>query len=168
MLLYQQAFDFHHSLFRILLLLESTRGSSVESEKLRILDFYYLFPHEIASVQLTPLQTSLKRKFLQYPQYEAISNPAKVFYRLEPVFENGLKTLVAAGLVSSESDKKSSKVKLSSEPLPAALKAVITERREKSAELIEFLVGQLLPFPLYGPEGLKARTKLLPSKHDRR
>lgn len=168
MLLYHPAFDFHHSLFRLLLLVEGLEGKSIEPERLRIFDFYFLFPHEITFIRVAKLQVPLKLKFSNYPQYEAISNPAKVFYRLEPVFENSLKTLVAAGILVSETKKKASVVYRSAFAVPKALEVALANRKQESADVIQFLTSELYPFPLQGPDGLKARTNLLPSKNDRR
>lgn len=168
MLLYHPAFDFHHSVFRILVLMESIGNKSVEPEKLRILDFYLLFPREISFIQVTLLQVPNRKKFESYPQYESISSPAKVFYQLEPVFENSLRTLKAASIVIEDADNQQTKVKLTRNPLPADLKAAVTKHQKQHAEVLRFLTSELYPYPLHGTDGLKARTKLLPSKNDRR
>lgn len=46
MLIYNQAFDIYHTMFRLMLLTKYI-NSVVEIEKLRILDFYLTFPGEL-------------------------------------------------------------------------------------------------------------------------
>lgn len=168
MLLYHPAFDFHHSLFRLLLIVDSLGGKSIEPEKLRILDFYFLFPREIVYVRLARLQVPIKQKFQTYPQYEAISSSAKVFYRLESIFDNSLKILVAAGLLRRDSVKSTVLIRRTEVKFPPRMAEALDKRKTESAEVLGFLVTHLFPFPLLGPDGLKDRTNLLPSKNDRR
>lgn len=49
MLIYNQAFDFYHSIFRMLQL--TTFGvNNVQIEKIRILDFYIVFPWKLLDI----------------------------------------------------------------------------------------------------------------------
>jgi len=50
MLLYHPAFDTYHSAFRLLLLLWNSGGQDVPFARLRILDFYVLFPAELENM----------------------------------------------------------------------------------------------------------------------
>ena len=47
MLIYNQAYDLYHTMFRILQIMEKTE-EIIEIDKLRILDFYLAFPSELA------------------------------------------------------------------------------------------------------------------------
>lgn len=166
MLVYSPALDPHHCIFRILVLLNGIKNKPIETEKLRILDFYFLFPREISSIPLSPLLKIEKKKFLRYPQYEAIKNSTKVFYSLEGVFSNSIKCLIATGLIANDTNMESA-IYRTEQPAPEALEQKIQERTIESQELIDFILGQLYPYSLYGPNGLKDRTGLLPSKYDR-
>jgi hypothetical protein len=47
MLSYHGAFDLNHSIYRMLRLVEHHPQKSLAWDTFRILDYYYLFPHEI-------------------------------------------------------------------------------------------------------------------------
>jgi hypothetical protein len=165
-LFYHPAFDAYHCMFRSLVILDALGDKWTETEKLRILDFYFLFPREIASIRLSPIFAKEKNVFSKYPQYEAVGNPEKVFYRLEGIFENTLKTLAASQLIEwSAADEQ--RVRISNKQISAALREAITVRENQARTVLDFLINRLHPLPLRGDNGLKHRTNLLPISHDR-
>ena len=50
MLIYSQAYDLYHTMFRILQIMEKTK-EVLEVDKLRILDFYLAFPAELLEIR---------------------------------------------------------------------------------------------------------------------
>lgn len=167
MLLYHPAFDAYHCLFRSILLLQRLDGQWIQKDKLRILDFYLLFPREISTISLPQLMLKEKQKFASFPQYESISNPATVFYQLEEIFENTVKTLVAFKLVELNTTQDDT-FRYVKRDLPPALNAMLDARRNEYAAVLTFLFTYLQPISLHGPDGLKHKTHLLPSRYDRK
>lgn len=53
MIIYNQAFDLYHCIFRILNFLNRFNPSDIiEVDKLRIWDFYFLFPNKVYDIRL--------------------------------------------------------------------------------------------------------------------
>jgi len=163
-LTYHPAFDLNNTLFRVLLCTEKTKGQPIEIEKVRILDFYMLFPRLISTIR--PVDPTYKRardSFKTYTQYESIEDPIRTFYQMREIQHAAIDGLKARGYlvsISSHSLKRTDKV------IPAEILSRIDEREKSNQVLFDFLYGYLLTIPLLGRKGLKTRTRLLPSKHD--
>jgi len=83
MLTYHPAFDLYSAIFRFLRLLDPMRDRTVELERLRILDFYLLFPFLLADIQFPASAIAYKKYFKKKPtDYENISDPKRLFLRL--------------------------------------------------------------------------------------
>jgi hypothetical protein len=167
MLFYHPAFDVYHAVFRTVVLLEAWGERWIETERLRIYDFYLLFPHELSTVEMSPLQRSVKKQLALLPQHEAIGNPAKVFYQFEPLFENAIDYLSQQGFITRDRTDVD-QVHLRHRVYPADFRRVIDERKELSALVLSTLINELSSYTLAGPRGLKDRTHLLPHRYDRR
>ena len=62
MLIYNPAYDIYHTMYRILLL-SSRIVNSIEIDKLKILDFYYVYPTELLDIK-KPVGFKKYEKFL--------------------------------------------------------------------------------------------------------
>ena len=61
MIIYHQAFDLYHTAYRIIQLLTYfKRGESVEIERLRIWDYYLLFPIEMQRIKFSLNEKEIK------------------------------------------------------------------------------------------------------------
>jgi hypothetical protein len=166
MLLYHPAFDIYHGIFRMLRLLERLPRVAVEIERLRILDFYLLFP---AQIQYFTFPTEIRgyRRQLSPVEnpYEQINDPKRIFFRLEPYQTCALKSLAAHQFINSESfcERKALRT---DKPLPDGLREAVKPADEASAVLLEFLTGPLLKMDFYGKSGLKGRSDLFEYRYD--
>ena len=167
MLFYHPAFDVYHAIFRLLVILDSNERKWIELERLRIYDFYLLFPRELGSVRMSPLMLTTKRELSRLPQYEAIENPARVFYRLEPLFNHAVDFLLLQGFIEKDAND-IPQVRLLGKALEPDLEGIVAKRKEQSSLPLMTLHGELNSYSLFGPSGLKARTNLLPSRYDRK
>ena len=167
MLLYHPAFDLYHGIFRCLQILHGLQITRIERERLRVYDFYLLFPLEITTITNLPqLLAKERNKFENYKQHEEISNPAAVFYQLELTFENSLKAMRDFGILSEEPT--TGWLKVDSSKIPQDLAQSVISRTEEVAEIIDFFRNVLQAIPLTGVDGLKQKTHLLPYRYDRK
>ncbi len=67
MIIYNQAFDLYHCIFRILNFLNRFNPSDIiEVDKLRIWDFYFLFPNKVYDIRLKQNESDIRKLRKQY------------------------------------------------------------------------------------------------------
>lgn len=166
MLLYHPAFDIYHAAFRLLRLLDKLPRSPHDLERIRILDFYLLFPNQIGDIKL-PKEAIRFRKLLESPEtpYAAIQDPRRIFSELEAYQMTALKLLASANLIDIRGLAEG-KISRTDQPIPQKLSAAMNSSNDRSADLIELLAGPLSNIDLYGKSGLKARTDLFEYRYD--
>ncbi len=166
MLIYHPAFDIYHGIFRILRILDKIPSITLEIDRLRILDFYLLFPNELSNFTFpAELRNEKSRLPLKSNPYRQINDPKRIFFRLEPYQICALKSLVAREFID-ESLFLEGKVQRTENPLPEALSKEIQQANEPFPALVEFLTGPLLNIDLYGKSGLKGRSDLFEYRYD--
>lgn len=171
MIVYQQAYDIYHCVYRLLCLLSYfNRGDSVEIDRLRIWDFYLLYPNRMKDITLKKDEDDIKKIIKQFVlqeenPYEQIPNSRVMFEKIQTYQLCAIKYLASYGIIeidfnSSQRvkviDKETLKQKLVSMPL-------LTER-EMSA--VKLLTSHFFLMPLFGQNGLKHKTGLLESRYD--
>lgn len=166
MLLYHPAFDPYHGVFRLLQLFTRLPKIPFETEKIRILDFYLIFPENLNDVRL-PKEYRSFRKTIQAvrDRYNNIENPVRIFHTLEPYQRFAINILLSYRLIESDAEN-DRKIFRSNVPLPTIIAESIRRANEKQADFVNFLTGPLSGIDLYGDDGLKARTKLFEYKYD--
>ena len=166
MLIYHPAFDVNHARLRIIQLLDAANPPELSFDLLRILDFYFLFPHLLAPIQLTRGMTRMKRDLAaRANKYNRVPSPRTLIRQMEGVQETAVRALEATQLVELPLASISI-VKRSSVPLPDDLVRVINEQPDAEKALAHALVTEVAKIPLNGPDGLKARTGLLEYRYD--
>ncbi len=166
MLIYNPAFDLHHAVFRMLQLLAAAPEREYVVERMRILDYFLLFPEQIETLRF-PDEIRRKRSLFRraYNPYRNIDNPGRLFFMLEPFQTSSLQSLASRGLIKRDRFK-AGLVQRTAEPLPEALAAAIKVRSAQAPELIDLVSQDLAKLPLRGPNGLKARSHLVDSRYD--
>jgi hypothetical protein len=166
MLIYHPAFDVNHARLRLIQLLDSAKPPELSFDLLRILDFYFLFPHLLADIKLTRGMTGLKRELAgRANKYNRVPSPRTLIRQMEGVQETAVRALEAVRLVELPLAGVSV-VKRSSAPLPEGLVKVINEQPAEEKALAQALATEVAKIPLNGPDGLKARTGLLEYRYD--
>ena len=141
-------------------------GATFERERLRIFDFYLLFPGLIPRMKLPHGKTSWRRRFRERENpYVFSGDPRSVFQQVRPVHEHGVALLAAKGLLDVRVLERGF-VQRSEVLLPAALQEVVGRISEFDRETMEFFDDVLRDLGLLGPSGLKARTGLLDFRYD--
>lgn len=163
---FQAAFDPFHAVFRMLRL--STLGllDQQPREKIRILDFYLVFPHRLSAVRLNPQHQRLKKisEVVRVP-YREQPDDKSLFERMHPMQTAAMETLGARGLIS-EPDLQRGVISATGSTLPSTLDERLSVRNAEQSELVAALVAIATGYELLGPNGLKARTGLLDHRYD--
>lgn len=165
MLLYHPAFDTYHSAFRLLLLMWNSQDTEFHFARLRILDFYLLFPAELESMSFPKslLREKARWKKLR-SRYNQITDARRVFDELASFQSSGMQTLLSTGLVAQKGQ--SDVVTLLREKLPEQLVNHLESGSVAHADLLKLLTGAFKTIDLYGQDGLKARTGLFEYRYD--
>jgi hypothetical protein len=86
MIVYNQAFDLYHTIFRFLQFLNRfENGTEIEIERLRIWDFYLLFPNRIHEIRLKQNESDIRK--IRNSFVKDSNNP----YEKSPKIERSLK-----------------------------------------------------------------------------
>lgn len=164
MILYHPTKDIYHTQYRIISILLFVR--EIPKEKLRLLDFYYNFPHLISEIQ--PWPSDIKeykiRKGVIPEPFEKISNKKRVFFQMAEVFDAALGILVAKDIARSTGESRN--VLLNKEHVPSQLLHEISEDPFLKTAEFETIVSGLVKTNWSGSQGLKKRSGLLEFKYD--
>jgi hypothetical protein len=166
MLLYHPAFDIYHCVFRMLKLLNQLPDTPIEVERFRILDFYLLFPEMLGGFTFPRELLALKKSVVpKSTAYNSLSDPKRIFFRLEPFQTCALKCLSSRGFIDeilfSQGVVKSTKAQL-----PEGLVKCLSDSNTNLSPLFSFLTGPFMKIDLYGDSGLKGRSDLFEYRYD--
>lgn len=166
MLIYHPAFDIYHCSFRLLRLLENLSKEPYEVDRLRILDFYLLFPTLLQNFTLPRTAISYRKtiKALDIP-YERIEDPFKIFLQIEPLQSSALRCLASYDIIDAD-QLSDGKILRTEKHLPKQLKEAINKAYIENPDLLNFLTGPLFDLDFYGQGGLKARSGLVEHRYD--
>jgi hypothetical protein len=171
MIVYHPAFDLYHGVYRLLqILTHFKRKEYVEVDRLRIWDYFLLFPDQVHTIKLKQDETDIKKLIQNYiPKvinpYEEVFDNRKMFEKIKPYQLTAIKSLASYGIIDKEFLKENRVTIISKSILEK-----YTERFEplssKERNMIGLMTSHFYQIPMFGPGGLKARTKLLESKYD--
>lgn len=171
MIIYNQTFDLYHCIFRILNFLNRFNPSDIiEVDKLRIWDFYFLFPNKVYDIRLKQNESDIRKLRKQYIKqtnnpYEIIFEERKIFKKLKPYQLSALNCIASYGIVNKEM--------LTQQRITIENKELLNEYISKFGELspreknvISLMTSHFYNISLFGKDGLKSRTNLMESKYD--
>ncbi len=167
---YNPAFDLYHSIFRMANIASRLEdGESLDVDKVRIWDFYMLFPDKVYNIHLRNDEDKLKvyRSIIkkQNNPYDYHGDNRKLFEWIKPVQVSALGCLVSCGVLNKEKFE-SGRVCLDDRDALAAFlqkAGTITVREQNVLSFMSYLSRAM---SMTGEYGLKARTELLESKYD--
>lgn len=166
MLIYHPAFDIHHCTFRLLRILETLPRELHPADRIRILDFFLLFPGEIEDVRLPSSARDLRKSLDIYRnRYDRVLDKPLVFSRLEPVQAAALKTLAGHRLIDREQLGRGVVLRTEA-PLPTSLQTAVSAAPDSDVAALLAVIVQLGSINPYGKSGLKGRTDLLEFRYD--
>lgn len=163
MLSYHPSSDWYHAAFRFLVLVRFGTDIQYEVEKLRLVDFYFLYPGCLHKINLPAVpKRVVQRKFgVNLNPYHDPDDHRVAFQQMLLPQTTALRFLVGNRSLLFERGRV-----ILGEMLTPSLAERASVRSEENAELLEFLTGTLAKFPLQGKKGLKAMTDLMDYRHD--
>lgn len=165
MLIYNQAYDLYHTMFRILQIMEKTE-ETIEIDKLRILDFYLAFPSELMDIKsFRGFKKYEKYIKAEKNKYERVIDRKRLFFKMEQIQLSAIKALISYGIFDADEFKKGNVKKIYSE-LSDSLEKRIHSANDENPNLITLITGPLASMNLFGHLGLKERTNLIEFKYD--
>lgn len=171
MIVYHPAFDLYHNVYRLLqFLTHFDRKEYVEVDRLRIWDYYLLFPDQMQSIKLKKEEADIKKLIQNYIKkehnpYEEVLDNRKLFEKIRPYQLTAIKCLASHGIIDKNA--------LSENRVTIISKKTIEKYTDKFEPLtsqernvIGLMTSHFYYMSMFGPTGLKARTRLLESKYD--
>lgn len=170
MITYNPAFDLYHSIFRMAhILLKMDEHKPVEIDRVRIWDFYMLYPVQLNHVSLKMDEKEIRdaRKLLKLKEtnYDYKGDTRKLFEWIKPCQISALGCLVSCGILSKEAFEVGNVLVSNHDKLNAFVEHAgdISVHERNILKFLSFLFGGM---PLTGNYGMKHRTKLLEFKYD--
>lgn len=170
MITYNPAFDLYHSIFRMAhIIFGMDDGERIEVERLRIWDFFLLFPDKLNSISLRLEETDIRERRNKIKKtnnpYENCGDVRKFFEWIKPYQTSALSCLVSCGILNKEEYINGYVLVSNRQSLDDFVSRAgnITDRER---QVLEFLSDFSRHMSLAGEYGLKYRTHLLESKYD--
>lgn len=165
MLIYNPTYDIYHGVFRILRILEILEIKPYRIEFIRIADFYFLFPHLFSDIRMPNKFRKLKSQTANLKtNYNEVPNHKGLLRELLKCQLMAIKSIAGAGLIDKEKFQKGVVVRTSKQ-LPEKLIELIKLDKEYRSYINDVILA-LSELTLQGPDGLKARTKLMEFRYD--
>ncbi len=171
MIVYHQAFDLYHTVYRMLQILGYfDRKEFVELDRLRVWDFYLLFPEKMSSIRLKADEKDIRKlikNFISKKEnpYEQLSDNRKMFEKIKPYQLSALKSLASYGIVDKEY-LQLNRVKVTSKSKLSEYFTKLQPLSSQELNAVKLLTSHFYEISMFGKDGLKARTNLLESKYD--
>nr|WP_321375740.1 ABC-three component system middle component 5 [uncultured Bacteroides sp.] len=171
MIIYNQAFDLYHCIYRILNFLNRfNAGDIIEIDKLRIWDFYFLFPNKVYDIKLKQEEKDirvLRKQFIKRTTnpYEMIFEDRKIFEKLKPYQLSALNCIASYGIVNKEMLAQQ-RISIEDKELLNIYISRFEELSPKEKNVISLMTSHFYNMSLFGQYGLKSRTNLMESKYD--
>ncbi|HEY0744381.1 MAG TPA: ABC-three component system middle component 5 [Chryseosolibacter sp.] len=171
MIVYHQAYDLYHAVYRMVQLLHYfNRSEFVEIERLRIWDYYLLFPNKMRNIKLKRDEKDIREiigSFIERKdnEYEQILDDKKMFERIKAYQMSALKCLASYGIINKDYITVNRVKVLSKETLTDYLPK-LQQLSNQELNAIKLLTSHFYQMSLIGEYGLKERSRLLESRYD--
>ncbi len=171
MIIYNQAFDYYHAIYRFIrILTHYKREQYIEVDRLRIWDFYVLFPEQVHTISLKKSETTireLRSRFIKPKNnpYNQVFDNKKVFEKIRPYQIIALQCLASYGIIDKSLLEKN-RVSVISPELLTTYSAKFDELTYTEQNVISLMTLYFSTISMFGPDGLKHKTKLMISRYD--
>jgi len=171
MIIYNPAFDLYHTLFRMAHIVNRLEEEECfELDKVRIWDFYLLFPTKLYELSLKRHEKEIRDARSRWiakdkNPFEYNGNSRKLFEWIKPVQVSALSCLVSCGILNKD-DYLSDQVRVADHEALHAFVLQAGDLTESECNILSFLRMVSDTMPLTGIDGLKSRTHLLDYKYD--
>lgn len=171
MITYNPAFDLYHCIFRMIHIIQRLDDNDcLEVDKIRIWDFYVLFPSKTYAIKIRRNEEefrSCRNRYIKKTKnpYEYNGDNRKLFDRLRPYQMAALSSLVSYGIID--------KAHFLNKEIMICNRTLLNEFIDKTGALSQVENNTLSFMSLFsksmsmlGIYGLKNRTNLMESKYD--
>lgn len=171
MITYNPAFDLYHCIFRMAHILQQLKDDdNFEVDKVRIWDFYLLFPSKVYDIHLKRTENEIsekRKKFIMRSKnpYEYCGNNQKLFEWIKPFQVAALNCLVSCGIID-KNDYLNDRISIINHDILDTFVEKTGQLTTEEINVLSFMGYLSRNMPLTGPYGLKARTQLLEFKYD--
>ena len=171
MIVYNQAFDLYHTIFRLLHFLNKFENQTIlEIERVRIWDFYLLFPSKIHEIRLKQDEADIRRirkEFIKDSNnpYERITENRKIFEKIRPYQQAALNCIASYGIID-KSLLNQQRISIINKDILIEFVNNFEELTPKEKNVIALMTSHFNQVSLFGTDGLKYRTNLIESKYD--
>ena len=171
MILYNNAFDLYHTIFRMLHLLSKIEEDKViEIDRIRIWDYYLLFTNEIFNIKPTKNKKEYNQllKELNIKKnnpYQQIYDQRKTLEKIKPYQLSALNCLASYNIIDKEYLLKE-EVKINSFDLLKRYTQSTGDLSDREKNIIIIMTSFFRDISLIGNNGLKERSNLMESKYD--
>lgn len=168
--MYNQAFDPYNGIYRMLYIMKYLdMKDDIEVDRLRIFDFYLLFPYKIYKIHLKKTEGKFKelRKRVNHKRnpYNVSPNDRRFFERLRPYQMIALSHIASYGIIST-SLLLQQKVKIIDADKLQTVMSKLEKLPVSEQNVLAWLTYCFRCTPLKGEYGLKYRTELMEYKYD--
>lgn len=165
MLLYNKALDANHTLLRMTVLLISWRAKTVDDEAIRLFDFLIANPGHIQKLSVPKGKLTEREQFKNYKNRYQNFDPKSLFNAMREIHCVAIERFVDLGVLRKDTDH--SKYNVQIENVPEELKNLAESNENSiSRQAVDFIVKNLTPISVTGPDGLKKITRLMEYKYD--
>ncbi|WP_369809354.1 ABC-three component system middle component 5 [Paraglaciecola sp. MB-3u-78] len=136
-------------------------------EKIRVLDFYYSFPHLLKKISPWPNDIKAYKKYVvNIPgAYEKISNQRRLFFEMNEIHKEAVGILCAKGILNKELFENGT-IALDKDNLPVGVADLVIHDTFVKSDVFKVITEGLLSSKWGGKSGLKEKTGLLEYKYD--
>jgi len=166
MIIYHPRNDVFHCMFRMLSIINILNGKRIEVDRLKIIDFYFSFPHLLADTTIPRVAggsyVKSESKKISVP-YENLPNRKILFSEMGDFQLQAIDVMRAKGLIELTSDgwiHEGEQFGLES------IKKLVDSNNLTSKKYYQEIVNVLVKCELYGDKGLKMKTGLMEYRYD--
>ncbi|OAV66754.1 hypothetical protein Barb4_02758 [Bacteroidales bacterium Barb4] len=171
MIVYNHALDMYHTIFRFLQFLNRFDvETQIEVDRLRIWDFYLLFPNEIHTIRLKKDESDIRQLLKQFVKedenpYEIIAEERKIFEKIKPYQLAALNCIASYGIID-KSVLNRQRILITNKDLLNEFVNNFGELPAKERNIISLMTSHFYQMSMFGKDGLKQKTNLMESKYD--
>lgn len=166
MLIYHPHHDIYHCIHRIISILSIIENNHLEFSKLRIIDFYFVFPHLVSEIAFPRMKgiAGLKNKSKELNKpYEILPEKRRLFSELGDFQIQAIHILKAKKIIFEDNI---GCVHIDEEFYNNNIQTLISNSKYTSDKYFIDLVTILSGIQMLGVKGLKKRTGLMEYRYD--
>lgn len=171
MIVYQKAFDLYHTVYRMMKLLAYFKNDGlIEIDRLRIWDYYLLYPNKMDKIRLKNNERDVKKVIRNFilkkdNPYEMVINDRKMFEKIKPYQMTAIKCLASYGIINKDYLQEN-RISSINKDIFADYDDDFKNLSIQEENAIKLLTSHFYQVSMFGIDGLKSRTGLLESKYD--